>query len=223
MPSGWESAVDQRSVIWQMYVFEINKQARDCKSACAATISLGDSYRTTGKIKPEELISIRENCERAVSGAASLRNLIFGGSVRDKRLKEFNKDRTAWMQNCLLKDLEFPTIKNVGVRDSIAHFDERLDSWAYESIHRNKKGGGWTAVFEGVFKSRSDMRLSEMRKPVRCYICDEMVFAIIDKEINIIGLMKEANKIIQRIRPQAAPHTASMLRSGVSPMTLIPL
>lgn len=225
MSNEWKSAISQDSVVWQMYVFEINKQARDCKSMCDKIISIGNSYRTTGKIKFDDLISLRESCERAISDAASLRNFIFGSGMSPQKgeLGELHKDRIDWVQNYLLKGLKLPTIKDVDVRNSMIHFDERLDLWAYNSILQDGARDSWVAVFEGVFTSRSSMGMSDKREPVRCYIADEMVFAIRDEEVNILDLMKETNQIIQRIRPQAAAHTVSIVRSGAAPTIIVPL
>ncbi|MHC5560940.1 hypothetical protein [Kocuria sp. U4B] len=222
--SGWEAIVDPQSPVWMMYVNEINRQARSCMAACNRVLELGDDYRHNRHTGPSELTELRDRVEQAISDAASLRNLIYGGSLQKKKryLEAFHDDRVRWLQR-LLGDPELPTIRNVDARDSMVHFDERMDEWAYAAAHRPDAEAGWMAAIDWIVKSRDIWGSETPTEPVRCYIADEMVFVIRDVEVHIPKLMAEANTVIQRIRRQAAAHTTVMKSGGMDPAILLPL
>lgn len=221
---GWEKAVSDLGGVGTMYVFELNRQARTCKDACDRTLTLGEALRTGRKLKAAEFDELTERVEQAVSCAASMRNLIFGSAnPRDKELVPFWENRIRWIQK-LMEDPSLPTIKNVAARNSLEHFDERMDSWAHAALNRPAEEEGWVGAFDCVLKSRDDWGKSNtVRQLVRCYIADEAVFVILDDEMHIPTLMSEANTVIHRLRPFAAAHTAMWKRSGTSPQLLVPL
>ncbi len=207
-----------------MYVNEINRQARSCMAACNRALELGDDYRHNRRTGPAELTELRHRVEQAISDAASLRNLIYGGSLQRKKryLEAFHNDRVQWLQR-LLGDPELPIIRNVDARDSMVHFDERMDEWAYAAAHRPDAEAGWVAAIDWIVKSRDTWGSTTPTEPVRCYIADEMVFVIRNVEVHIPKLMAEANTVVQRIRSQSAAYTTVMKRGGMDPAILLPL
>lgn len=117
-----------------------------------------------------------------------------------------------------------PTIKNVSSRNSLEHFDERMDSWAQAWAHRHPDEVGWVGAFDCVVKSRDAWEGSDGSKGlIRCYIPDEAIFVISDDELHIPTPMAEANTVIRRLRPFTAAHTAMWKSSGAAPQTLVPL
>lgn len=207
-----------------MYVFELNRQARTCKAACDRTLKLGDSLRSGGRLEPSDLEELGERVEQAVSAAASLRNLIFGSTKpRDKTLTPFWESRVRWIQD-LMKNPSLPTIMNVAARNSLEHFDERMDSWAYEWAHRSPGEVGWVGAFDCIVASRGTWKEADRSQGlVRCYIADEAMFVVREDEMHIPTLMAEANTVIQRVRPFAAAHTAMWKGSGAAPQLIVPL
>lgn len=221
--TGWEKVTEADSHVWKMYLFEINRQARMCKAACDRRLHLGDRLRTGQLMQPADFEELRERADQAISCAASLRNLIFGsGAPRDKQLKGFCKERIQWIQG-LMENPALPTIENVSARNSLEHFDERMDSWAFEWAHRTAQEQGWIGVFDCIVKSRGVWGLpNDSKKLVRCYIADEAKFVIRDDEVHIPDLMKEANIVIRQSRRFNAAHTAMWKTSGASPQIIVP-
>lgn len=222
--SGWEKVTEGQSHVWQMYVFELNRQARTCKTACDRVLTLGDSLRTGQNLEPTHLEELGERVEQAVSCAASLRNLIFGSAKpRDKRLTLFWEERVKWIQN-LMENPSLPTIKNASARNSLEHFDERMDSWAYDWAHRSPQEDGWIGAFDCILASRGTWKQPGQSKAlVRCYVADEAIFVIRNDEIHIPTLMTEANTVIRALRPFTSAHTAMWKSSGAAPQLLVPL
>lgn len=222
--SGWERVTDDQSHVWQMYVFEVNRQARTCKAACIQTLELGDRLRTGQRMEPGDLEKLGEWVEQAISRAASLRNLIFGGAgPRDKELKPFWEDRIRWIQE-LMDRPDLPTIKNVSARNSLEHFDERMDAWAHAWAHRPDGESGWTGAFDCIVPSRGIWGGADQSKQlVRCYIADEAKFVVRSDEVHIPTLAKEATTIINRTRRFAAVHTTMWKSSGAAPQLIVPL
>lgn len=222
--SGWEKVTEGQSHVWQMYVFELNRQARTCTTACDRVLALGDSLRTGQSLEPIHLEELSERVEQAVSCAASLRNLIFGSAKpRDKRLTHFWESRVKWIQN-LMENPSLPTIENVAARNSLEHFDERMDAWAYDWATRSPEEAGWVGAFDCIVATRGVTRPSDQSMAlVRCYIADEATFVIRNDEIHIPTLMAEAKVVIRALRPFASAHTAMWKNSGAAPQLLIPL
>lgn len=221
--SGWEKVAGAGGHISQVYLIEINRQARACKSACDRTLVLGERLRSGNPMSPTDFEELGERVEQAVSCAASLRNLIFGsGAPRDRKLKDFWKERTKWLQK-LMENPVLPTIQNVSARNSLEHFDERMDTWAFEWAHRPAQEQGWIGAFDCIVKSRGDWGQAESSKElVRCYIADESMFVIRDDEVYIPELMKEANIVIRQTRRFNAAHTAMWKSTGASPQIIVP-
>lgn len=223
--SGWDKVIDNESHVWRMYLAEINRQARTCKAACGHVLELGDRLRMSQHFSPSDGEDLGEHVEQAISCAASLRNLIFGNGQKpkSKELAPFRADRIAWIQN-LLGNPSLPTIENVAARNSLEHFDERMDSWAYEWAHRTEDESGWVGAFDCIVKSRDSWAIPEVHTAfVRCYIADETVFVVRDDEVHIPTLMKEANAVIQPSRRFVAEHTAMWKKSGAAPQIIVPL
>lgn len=221
--SGWEKITEGQSHVWQMYVFELNRQARTCKTACDRTLSLGEALRAGQGLKPAHLEELGDRVEQAVSCASSLRNLVFGSAKpRNKELTSFWEDRVRWIQT-LIGDPFLPTIKNVSARNSLEHFDERMDSWAYDWAHRSPEEEGWVGAFDCTVASRGVFGNDHSSALVRCYIADEAMFVIRDDEIHIPTLMGEADTIIRRLRNYTASHNSMWKSSGAAPQLLVPL
>ncbi|MEC3853885.1 hypothetical protein [Paenarthrobacter ureafaciens] len=221
--SGWEKITEGQSHVWQMFVFELNRQARTCKTACDRTLLLGEALRTGQSLKPAHLEELSERVEQAVSCASSLRNLIYGSAKpRDKKLTSFWEDRVKWIQT-LIGNPPLPTIKNVSARNSLEHFDERMDSWAYDWAHRSSGEEGWIGAFDCVVASRGVWGNDDSSALVRCYIADEATFVIRDDEIHIPMLMREADTIVRRLRAYAGAQTSMWKSSGAAPQLLVPL
>ncbi|WP_162486134.1 hypothetical protein [Arthrobacter sp. Rue61a] len=219
-----EKVIEGESHVWKMYVFELNRQARTCKTACDQALKLGDALRSEKPVRPLDLEELSERVEQAVSSADSLRNLIFGSvKPRDKTLAAFWADRIRWIQN-LMGYPALPTIKSVSARNSLEHFDERMDSWAQAWAHRHPDEVGWVGAFDCVVKSRDAWEGSDGSKGlIRCYIADEAIFVRRDDELHIPTPMAEANTLIRRLCTLTAAQTAMWKSSGAAPQILVPL
>ncbi|EMY34766.1 hypothetical protein D477_007938 [Arthrobacter crystallopoietes BAB-32] len=139
---GWDKVIGDSSHVWQVYMMEINRQARTCKAACDKTLQLGQRLRMGQQMSPADFEELGERVEQAISCAAAMRNLIFGsGKPRKKELTDIWKDRIRWVQD-RIGNPTLPTIKNVAARNYLEHFDERMDEWVHEWAHRSAEEPG---------------------------------------------------------------------------------
>lgn len=204
-----------------IYIAELYRQARTCRSACDRVLELGERLRTGQTPPPVELAEIQERAEQAISCAASMRNLLFGSNARQKKpldVYELGTHRIAWLRK-VVGDHDVPTIRNAGARNSLEHFDERMDALALEWLETSKDQRQ-PIVFDTAQKSR----VRWGGRPylyLRCYIADEVNFVILDHDVHIPRLRGEAQRIEKALGNRITGHPETWNTSGAAPLTLV--
>ncbi|ALU41363.1 hypothetical protein AS188_15845 (plasmid) [Kocuria flava] len=219
--STWEEA--QQLGIERMYFIELHRQARTCLTACDRTLELGEHLRAGLRPNHPELRELQERVDQAISAAASIRNLLFGSNARRKKpedLYELGNARIEWLKG-FVGEHEFPTIESVDARNSLEHFDERIDRMVYDSLSR-PADERLPAVFDSVVKSRGAW--GPDKRPyveVRCYIADEANFVIWDDVVHIPDLRGEAQRIVRATKNHIPSLTQQWDTTGAPPQTLV--
>lgn len=205
-----------------IYVTELYRQARTCRSACDRVLELGEALRTGRQPPPAELAELQQRAEQAISCAASMRNLLFGSNARKKspaEVYELGTKRIDWLGENV-GEHKAPTIRSVDARNSLEHFDERMDALAHEWLHESDDHRKRPIAFDTVQKSRV---LWEGRPYiyVRCYIADEANFVILDHDVHIPSLRGEAQRLEKAISRRLTHHPGMWDTTGAAPMMVV--
>ncbi len=123
------AAVEQSSLAG-LYIYEVRWLLISCVDAAArladlAPADLGDVMKVDG--------SIGVSAIEAISSAARLNALLFAAPRRKgESLKRFElrKRRASWLRDRVFDGVDVSVLNDRGVRNSIEHFDDRLDEVA---------------------------------------------------------------------------------------------
>jgi hypothetical protein len=148
-----------------------------------------DSYLKPG--------SVSADVYALLSDAAKIRSLITRRSKRREQREDLYQlmlRRTRWLSQDILGGLELPTIRSAEVRNSIEHFDERLDESAM---------GFQDGTIERPAIMPLDMAIGNRGTilsfakgyatihPMRVYVADERTFMNADAKIDLQALRDE--------------------------------
>jgi hypothetical protein len=154
------------------------------------------------KVEPE----LMQLLQAVVSASARLRALIFERSRRDKRNQSALEyavqiRRARWLGSLILAGLNLPTIATSGVRNSLEHFDNHLDSEAIRWLRGGLPPRKGLPVDMAISTRASIKDLLKAEVLIRVYVAAERRFVTSDTEIDLAALHAEASSVRERLRP----------------------
>ena len=131
------------------------------------------------------------NCTAFLSAASVISKILFTGSSRRGNQGLVNKRRKK-MRELLGIDghKNFPTLKNLAVRNDFEHIDERLD----EKFSKFQKGRV-TQISVSKRKPHKDTLVLKRFDPIR------LTISFAEDEISLNDCMKEIEKIYSQVKP----------------------
>ena len=154
------------------------------------------------KIEPE----LMQLLQSVVSASARLRTLLVERPHRDKRNQSaldhaVQVRRARWIGSVVLAGLKLPTIATSGVRNSLEHFDQYIDSEAIRWLRGGLPPRKGLPVDMVMSARASTMDLLKAEVLIRVYVAAERRFVNSDTEIDMAALQAEASAVRERLRP----------------------
>jgi hypothetical protein len=160
---------------------------------------MGDGYMIIDSEFQRSIINI-------IMAAANIRDHVKPSSVRGssetKASYNYRMSRLGIFQS-ILKNLGISEIYNVGVRNALEHFDEKLDGLIRKAM-RESDDRQPSKAYNLTFSDRPtfERALSNREKAImllRVYFVEEGEFFIFDQHINVKTLVSEAKAIHQHV------------------------
>lgn len=97
-----------------------------------------------------------------------------------------------------LAGIDFPTIMDKSVRNSMEHFDEYLDKANVALFDQGKTGR--PAIYNMVLSRRDFVPALRNPYPIKMYIAEEKIFENLETKIDMGALRAEAQNIAERLQ-----------------------
>jgi hypothetical protein len=140
------------------------------------------------------------NAYRALIAAASIRKLLYPGKPnkydKDPGSAEFRQRRGKLLLQAM-KGIDVAGVLTNEVRDSLEHYDERLDEIHRRAFASSKPAAAFAYTSDGVLTSR---RAIQGTTYLRVYISDERKYAIMGHEADFRKIRGIAVEILKRVR-----------------------